>query len=81
MNSSSVVTTPLVEMFCHMARQVSIRDLRVTFSAYGADVGLKMLGLLMLWDMLQETRLRIEAFVAGVALVGLVSHVTPRMTL
>ena len=51
--------------------------LGVALATVGADVGLHMLGLLMLRDVLQQGGLLSEALVAGVALEGLVRLVTP----
>jgi hypothetical protein len=51
--------------------------LSVTFSTIGADVGLDVLGLLMLGDVLKERLFVGKALVAGVALVWLVCLVAP----
>ena len=56
-------------------------NLCVAFSAVGADVGLDMFGLLVLWVVLQQGGLIGEALVAGLTLVRLVSLVTSRVTL
>ena len=51
--------------------------LGVALPAVGADVGFKMLGLLMLGDMLKKGGFIMETFVAGVALVGFIRLVAP----
>ena len=50
--------------------------LGVALPAVRADVGLQMLRVLVLGDVLQQGCLVVEAFVAGVTLVGLVCLVT-----
>jgi hypothetical protein len=62
-------------MLLHMFCQVGL--LGVALSTVGADVGLEVLGLLVLGDVIQQGSFIMEAFVARVALVGLVSLVTP----
>ena len=66
-------------MLLHVLRKV--RLLRVTLSTVGADVCLYMLGLLVLGDVLKQGYLVVEALVAGVALVRLVSLVASRVGL
>jgi hypothetical protein len=61
---------------CHYL-YTSLAYLCVALPAVGADVGLDVLGLLVLGDVLEQGLLVSEALVAGVALVGLVSLVTP----
>ena len=51
--------------------------LGVALPAVGADVGFKMLRLLMLGDMLKKGGFVMETFVAGVALVGFICLVAP----
>ena len=55
--------------------------LGVALAAVGTNMCLKMLGLLVLGDVLQQGGLVREALVAGVALVGLVRLVAPRVGL
>jgi hypothetical protein len=61
---------------CHYL-YISLAYLGVALPAVGADVGLDVLGLLVLGDVLEQGLLVSKALVAGVALVGLVSLVTP----
>jgi hypothetical protein len=56
---------------CHYL-YISLAYLGVALPAVGADVGLHMLRILVLGDVLKQSRLFGEALVAGVALVGLV---------
>jgi len=51
--------------------------LGVALPTVGADVGFKMLRLLMLGDMLKQGGFVMETFVAGVALVGFIRLVAP----
>ncbi|MFN9942210.1 MAG: hypothetical protein ACK56I_22330, partial [bacterium] len=64
-----------VRVLLHVLGQVGL--LGVALPAVGADVGLQVLGLLVLGDVVQQGGFVVEALVAGVALVGLVSLVTP----
>ena len=66
-------------MFLHVLGQVGL--LRVGFPTVRTDVSLQVFGLLVLRDVVEEGGLVVETFVAGVALVGLVSLMTPRMGL
>ena len=68
-------------MFVFFHEFSSISYLGVAFAAVGTDVGLDVLGLLVLGDVLEEGLLVGEALVAGVALVRLVSLVAPRVGL
>ena len=49
----------------------------VALTAVRTDVSLQVFGLLVLRDVVEEGGLVVETFVAGVALVGLVSLMTP----
>ena len=62
-----------VRVLLHVLGQVGL--LGVALAAVRADVGLEVLGLLVLGDVLQQGGLVREALVAGVALVRLVSLV------
>lgn len=62
-------------MLLHVLGKVGF--LGVALATVGTDVCLYMLGLLVLGDVLEQRLLVREAFVAGVALVGLVSLVAP----
>ena len=66
-------------MLLHVLRQVGL--LSVTLATVGADVRLQVLRLLVLGDVLEQGDLVVEALVAGVALVRLVSLVAPRVGL
>ena len=68
-----------VRVLLHVLRQVGL--LSVTLAAVGADVRLQVLRLLVLGDVLEQGDLVVEALVAGVALVRLVSLVAPRVGL
>lgn len=73
---------PLVRplgVLLHVLGEVGL--LSVGLAAVLTDVGLEVLGLLVLRDVLEETRLVAEALVAGVALVRFVGLVAPRMAL
>ena len=64
-----------VSVLLHVLGQVGL--LGVALAAVGADVGLQMLGLLVLGDVLQQRGLVVETLVAGVTFVWLVRLVTP----
>ena len=68
-----------ISVLLHVLCQV--RLLSVTLATVGTDVRLQVLGLLVLGDMLEQRYLVVEALVAGVALVGLVSLVAARVGL
>ena len=68
-----------ISVLLHVFSQV--RLLSVTFSTVGTDVRLQVLRLLVLGDVLEQGDLVVEALVAGVALVRLVSLVAPRVGL
>ena len=62
-------------MFLHVLGQVGL--LRVGFPTVRTDVSLQVFGLLVLGDVVEEGGLVVETLIAGVALVGLVSLMTP----
>ena len=62
-------------MLLHVLGQVGL--LRVALPTVRTDVSLQVFGLLVLRDVVQEGGLVMETFIAGVALVGLVSLMTP----
>ena len=66
-------------MLLHVLRQVGL--LSVTLATVGTDVRLQVLRLLVLGDVFEQGDLIVEALVAGVALVRLVSLVAPRVGL
>ena len=66
-------------MLLHVLGQVGL--LGVALPAVGADVCLQMLGLLVFGDVVKKGGLVMEALVAGVALVRLVSLVASRVGL
>lgn len=66
-------------MLLHVLAQVGL--LRVALAAVLADVRLEVFAFLVLGDVLQEGRFVAETLVAGVALVGLVGLVAPRVRL
>ena len=68
-----------ISVLLHVLCQV--RLLSVTLATVGTDVRLQVLGLLVLGDMLEQRYLVVEALVAGVALVRLVSLVAARVGL
>ena len=68
-----------VRVLLHVLRQVGL--LSVTLATVGADVRLQVLRLLVLGDVFEQGDLVVEALVAGVALVRLVSLVAPRVGL
>ena len=68
-----------VSVLLHVLRQV--RFLSVTLATVGTDVCLQVLRLLVLGDVLKQRDLVVEALVAGVALVRLVSLVAARVGL
>ena len=68
-----------VRVLLHVLRQV--RFLSVTLATVGTDVCLQVLRLLVLGDVLKQRDLVVEALVAGVALVRLVSLVAARVGL
>ena len=68
-----------ISVLLHVFRQV--RLLSVTLATVGTDVRLQVLGLLVLGDVLKQGYLVVEALVAGVALVRLVSLVASRVGL
>lgn len=68
-----------LRVLLHVLRQ--IRLLRVALPAVLADVSLEMLALLVFGDVLQQRGLVGEALIAGVALVGLVGLMAPRVAL
>ena len=66
-------------MLLHVFGQVGL--LGVALAAVRADVGLEVLGLFMLGDVLKQGLLVSKALVAGVALVGFIRLVAPRVGL
>ena len=68
-----------VRVLLHVLCQVGL--LSVTLATVGTDVRLQVLRLLVLGDVLEQGDLVVEALVAGVALVRLVSLVAPRVGL
>lgn len=66
-------------MLIHVLAKV--RLLRVTFAAVLANMGLQMLGLLVLRDVFQQILFVGEALVAGVAFEGFVGLVAPAVAL